>query len=97
MIEQQYPYAYQFFSGYFHQDWSLEFEGPDDVIVDFVDGEAEEQVILVCSDIDKILKSGEIANNSLSAEALGCFYEHDADDLTLTDWLRHVKKLLTKA
>jgi hypothetical protein len=92
----QFPHLTQFFSSYFHQDWPLEADTPNDVANNYRSSEPPASVEAVSSEISKLLEMP-IAEPDLETfvfEELGCYYDPSTDNLTIREWLESVKQSL---
>lgn len=91
MINERYPTLYQFFSGYFHQDWIDEFESPEIALDTYLNSEKQETKELARIELDTIIKSN-LEEEELSnlLEDLGCFYDPRVDEVLTINWLRSI-------
>jgi cobalamin biosynthesis Mg chelatase CobN len=83
---------------YFHQDYDLEFSGPDAVIAAFVEGEQQGAVRELVSEIDTMLasRSSESQIADLWVKALGAAYDPTVDGQSYRGWFTHVRDLLSR-
>lgn len=85
-----------FLGGYFHEDWLLESDGPDDAIARFLAGEPgaalRERIV---AQIDEYLATKAAADIEESLlKDLGCYYLPSADGMSAGAWLEHVANRL---
>jgi hypothetical protein len=95
MNESRYSNAYQFFAGYFHQDFSREFSQPEDAVEKFIAENPKTMRALALKDLRDILAQydGE-ALDGLILE-LGCYYSPMKHRRVPTaQWLSGVAEML---
>ena len=83
---------YQFFAGYFHEDWTVDSENPDEVLNELVaEGRTRSELEELAGLIDDYLdtRSDVSLEHALFTE-LGCYYTPSADGLSARAWLKHV-------
>ena len=93
----QFPHLTQFFSSYFHQDWSLEADIPSDVVNNYRSSEPPATVEAASQELSKLLEMP-IAPADLEAfilDELGCYYDPKSENQTVREWLESVQKSLT--
>ncbi|MBD1828742.1 contact-dependent growth inhibition system immunity protein [Microcoleus vaginatus GB1-A2] len=93
----QFPHLTQFFSSYFHQDWPLEADTPSDVVNSYRSSEPPASVEAASQELSKLLEMP-IAPADLEAfilDELGCYYDPQAENQTVREWLESVQKSLT--
>lgn len=84
---------YQFFAGYFHEDWSVEADSPDQVLSAFVRQrgggcDLEELSRSIVAFVREYPKDDEI-DEALFKE-LGCYYSPRAEGILTRSWLLSV-------
>ncbi|NJK67653.1 MAG: hypothetical protein HC789_00525 [Microcoleus sp. CSU_2_2] len=92
----QFPHLTQFFSSYFHQDWPLEASTPREVVANYRNSESRESIEGALAELKKLLEMP-IAEPDLETfmlEELGCYYNPEADNQTVKEWLHSVQQLL---
>ena len=92
----QFPHLTQFFSSYFHQDWTLEANSPSEVVENYRNSESPESIEGALSELNKLLEMP-IAEPDLETfilEELGCYYNPEADNQTVKEWLHLVQESL---
>lgn len=92
----QFPHLTQFFSSYFHQDWTLEVNSPSEVVKNYRNSESPESIEGALAELNKLLEMP-IAEPDLETfilEELGCYYNPEADDQTVKEWLHLVQESL---
>jgi hypothetical protein len=98
ITESQREILRQFFAGFFHQDWRVEADTPDQVISNYADqpsdrstpaGLSEAIVAFIADHPDE----GDLAD-ALFRE-LGCYYAPKAIQQPTKQWLSHVAEKLT--
>lgn len=85
-----------FLGGYFHEDWRLESDSPDDAIARFLAGEPgaglRERIV---AQIDEYLATKAAAGIEEGLfKDLGCYYLPSADGMSAGAWLEHVANRL---
>jgi len=92
----QFPHLTQFFSSYFHQDWPLEADTPNDVVNNYRSSEPPASVESASQELSKLLEMP-IAPADLEAfilDELGCYYDPQSENQTVREWLESVQKSL---
>jgi CdiI immunity protein len=92
----QFPHLTQFFSSYFHQDWPLEASTPREVVANYRNSESPESIEGALAELKNLLEMP-IAEPELETfilEELGCYYNPEADNQTVKEWLHSVQQLL---
>jgi phenylalanyl-tRNA synthetase beta subunit len=92
----QFPHLTQFFSSYFHQDWTLEANSPSEVVENYRNSESPESIEGALAELNKLLEMP-IAEPDLETfilEELGCYYSPEADNQTVKEWLHLVQESL---
>lgn len=84
---------YQFFGGYYHQDWEMDHGRSDEVLQRFVTDSSEGMRHELVAELDALLDSCE-TDDALSAivfHDLGCFYDPSQEGITMRTWLRSLR------
>jgi phenylalanyl-tRNA synthetase beta subunit len=92
----QFPHLTQFFSSYFHQDWPLEANSPNEVVENYRNSESPESIEGALAELNKLLEMP-IAQPDLETfilEELGCYYNPEASNQTVKQWLHSVQQSL---
>jgi hypothetical protein len=91
--DSEFPALFQFFGGYFNQDWRTEYETPVDAINAYVADAPPEAVSEAATEIDRVLslELDEAALARLLREGFDCNYVPELDDGLVSDWLLHVR------
>ncbi|HAT14602.1 MAG TPA: hypothetical protein DCS91_14470 [Microcoleaceae bacterium UBA11344] len=95
-MNNQFPNLTQFFSSYFHQDWPLEASSANEVVENYRHSESPESIEAALAELNKLLEMS-IAPADLETfilEELGCYYNPEADNQTVTEWLHSVQHSL---
>lgn len=96
-MNNQFPNLTQFFSSYFHQDWPLEADTSSEVVENYCNSESPESIETVLAELNKLLEMP-IAPADLATfilDELGCYYNPEAENQTVTEWLESVQKSLS--
>ncbi len=96
-MNNQFPNLTQFFSSYFHQDWTEEANSPSEVVENYLNSEPPESIASALAELNKVLEIP-IAPADLETfilDELGCYYNPEADNQTVREWLELVQKSLT--
>lgn len=96
-MNNQFPNLTQFFSSYFHQDWTEEANSPGEVVENYRNSEPPESIESALAELNKLLEIP-IAPADLETfilDELGCYYNPEADNQTVREWLELVQKSLT--
>ena len=93
------PQLFEFFAAYFHEDWTLDDQGPDDVIARFKSDSSPAVVAECRAEIVNLLSLNldETALAAVLFRELGCYYRPVADSLSGSSWLLHVRERLDRA
>lgn len=86
----------QFLSGYFHEDWGLDADGPAEVVADFLRRVGPSESFKIADEIDDVLK-GQPSEDTMSQdlfERFGCYYDPRPDWGSSASWLRAVARQL---
>jgi len=98
-MNNQFPDLTQFFSSYFHQDWPLEASSASEVVENYRNSESSESVEAALVELNKLLEMpiapADLATFTL--DELGCYYNPEADNQTVREWLESVQKSLSNA
>jgi phenylalanyl-tRNA synthetase beta subunit len=98
-MNDQFPNLTQFFSSYFHQDWPLEASSASEVVKNYRNSESPESVEATLAELNKLLEMP-IAPANLETfilDELGCYYNPEAENQTVTEWLHSVQQSLSNA
>jgi hypothetical protein len=89
---ESFPSLWQFFGGYFHQDWMHDAPEPDDVIRLFASESSKETLASVRSELNKLLNQ-QRSDAELQAvlKELGCYVHYPALGVTAREWLSGVR------
>lgn len=83
---------------YFHEDFLLEYQNPDEALDDFVNCESSEEIDKVVVDLERILsvhpENREVRELLITAH---CAYDPRADGITETGWLQHIHAKLKES
>ena len=93
---ERFPDLFQFFAGYFNQDWDLDAPDDDGVIEGFLREEPREFVDAVRREIRAFigLRLPEDVLQQAVWRDLGCSYDPAADGVSMTQWIRSVSERL---
>ncbi len=97
----QYPYLFQFFGGYFHQDWMLDSPTWQDVVRQYAKEAAPDDLHRALAEIEDLLHTtpdDQVLEQRLLHE-LGCEYDPrpDLGGPTYREWLAAVAGMLHRA
>ncbi|NJL27534.1 MAG: hypothetical protein HC897_06365 [Thermoanaerobaculia bacterium] len=87
----------QFFGAYFHQDWCLDANEPDQIVQQYLsEGRSLKELTRLALLIEKYaeLMDDDSALERALFSDLWCYYMPSADGLAAHAWLRHVASLL---
>jgi hypothetical protein len=91
MSRDDFPVLEQFLGGYFHQDFLLDYAAADDAIQAFVVGEAEATVRAAREELERLTcLVARLDDPGKLLLQLGCYYNPEAEGLSVRDWLQHV-------
>jgi hypothetical protein len=96
MIKDKFPNLYQFFGGYFHEDWDLEAKDAEAVIHNYLNDEKPRIVKQVIDEISQLLEMN-LDRSQLSdilADDLRCSYDPTFYGISDIEWLRWVQATL---
>ncbi len=87
-----YPALENFLSAYFHQDWRVEHDTADAVVLYFLDSEADAEIADVRADLAQ-LEARELDETALGEQLrkLGCEYDPTLDGSSWRDWLKGLR------
>jgi CdiI immunity protein len=96
--DREFPALYQFFGGYFHEDWREDHDTPDVAVRAFLAEAPPEAVDAARAELDRLLASGfdDAALTRLLAGGFASDYVPATDGVTTSDWLSHVGDLLDR-
>lgn len=90
-----YPHLYEFFAGYFHQDWLEDSAIAADVVKAYKCEASLEEVSRTVKELHGLLAETPAEGNLISVvSGLGSYYNPQADGLSYRDWLLQVCALL---
>lgn len=92
MNELRYPELFQFFAGYFHEDWPVDAATADDVVETFMGTHARDECLKLAQLIDAFAATtpdDQALEHALFTD-LGCYYVPAADGRSVRDWLQHL-------
>ncbi|MBX9582738.1 MAG: hypothetical protein K2X87_20730 [Gemmataceae bacterium] len=96
MITQTYPTLSQFLGAYLHQDWPEEFSTPEAAIEAFRRREPADSVRAIRAELEQVIHEAQQSSDpSRLLYDLGCYYDPRADGRSVSDWLAHVRKVLS--
>jgi RNase adaptor protein for sRNA GlmZ degradation len=91
MNEVKYKNAFQFLAGYFHEDFSIEFNNPEMAVKKFIgenDAAARSEVI---RELQDVLSNYEGENLEKVILGLGCYYSPKKHrNISMEEWLKEV-------
>lgn len=86
----------QFFGGYFHQDFLLDYASPQDAVLAFKSEASGEVIREVCGELEQLM---EAQRNSDGIKdlllSLGSYYEPSSAGLSDIEWLAHIQRTLS--
>ncbi len=91
MRKEKYENLFQFLASYFHQDFSVEFEEPEDAVQQFIDDTNTETRKAVVYELHKLL--AETGDNEMEDAAfeLGCYFSPQRHrGISMRAWLEQV-------
>jgi hypothetical protein len=89
-----------FFSGYFHEDWVLEAEVPDQIISSYLAcGRSSKDLRELAGQMLRFADaySDDVALEQALFSELGCYYLPSVDKISAREWLQHVASILLEA
>jgi len=91
----EFPAVYQFLSGYFNQDYSLDFGSPDEVVNSFLTDEPREVIDALSKELDRFipLVHGSNDPDALLAE-FDCYYTPLPHGQSVGGWLEKIQAQL---
>jgi hypothetical protein len=91
-LEAMFPNLFQFFAGYFHEDWKLDYQNPDQVVKDFIRNTSKGCLKLLQRELVE-LKARFQTEESLkrAIQGLGSHYEVTVDGYTFSNWITHLE------
>lgn len=86
-----------FFSAYFHQDWTVEHDTPEAVVDYYLDSEPVGEVARVREDLDRLLAQ-DLEEDELAQKVqdFGSYYDPSADGASYRDWLSGLSERLAR-
>lgn len=90
-----FPTLQNFFSAYFHQDWSVEHDSADAVVDAWREGESDEYIARARDELDRLL-ARDLDDEALGAavRTLGSEYDPTREGGGWRDWLTSVQRRL---
>ncbi len=90
-VRESFPNLWQFFGGYFHQDWTHDSSDPDVIIRTFIDDSSSHVLVSVHTELNSLLNQ-DLSDADLreSLTKLGCYVHYPAIGMTAREWLTHV-------
>lgn len=90
-----FPYLYQFFGCYFHQDWAMEYANADEAIQVFIQETSKTDLQHTVHELKKILEQNlDDDNLTKITSSLGLCYRTEFEGLDKNQWLVKVKSAL---
>jgi hypothetical protein len=91
--DSEFPALFQFFGGYFHQDWHADYEVPADAIRAYLLEAPPPAVSEAAAEIDRVLalQLDDVALARLLREGFDCNYVPELEGRTLRDWLVQIR------
>ena len=100
MTNEDFSELKDFFSAYFHQDWVLEAEDPDQVVSSYLaDGWSAKELNELASQMLRFAESSsdDAALEQVLFSVLGCYYTPSVDKVSAGVWLEHIASELRAA
>ncbi|MFJ5257175.1 contact-dependent growth inhibition system immunity protein [Pseudomonas sp. NPDC088414] len=90
------PELHDFFGAYFHQDWLIEYDTPDEIIADFLQTSDPEIILSVCKELQFLLSQNkdELALRDYLLRKLSCYYCYWNEWASGQEWLNYVLAVL---
>lgn len=94
---ESFPKLWQFFGGYFHEDWMHDASDPDGIIKLFVNDSSNDELASVRAELNKLLERG-LCDTDLDEllTELGCRVYYQALGMSARNWLIHVRGRLSE-
>jgi hypothetical protein len=89
-----------FCSSYFHEDWALDAETPGDVVAQFLaDSPTATELRTIADQIRQFIDmhGDDVRLETALFEALGCYYQPSADDVSARAWLEAIRVTMLSA
>jgi hypothetical protein len=92
----EFPETQDFFGSYFHQDWTVEHDTPDQVIADFLQTSDAETLLSINKELRALLKQNkeELVLREYLLKELSCYYCYWNEWESGRAWLMHVQATL---
>jgi hypothetical protein len=97
-MREKYPHLFQFFGGYFHEDWPLESPLWQDAVALFVKESKPETVLAVYDEVTAL--RSETVDDKVLGRALfdlGSCYTPLPDGMSNSEWLQEIQKQLAQS
>lgn len=96
-VTEPWPNAYQLLAGYLHQDWTWDYQSPEDAVAHFAASATRDSIRAAQAELADVLQS--LSDPDLDAwfDHTGCMYYPPADQLTTREWLERVNTQLQHA
>jgi hypothetical protein len=97
-MNSEFPELHDFFGAYFHQDWTAEYENPEQVLDAFLHESDSESLLLALQELNQLLdrNKGELALREYLMKELSCYYSYWNSWESAESWLRHIALRLVK-
>ena len=95
-MNNKFPELFQFFAGYFHQDWHFDYEAEEDVVKSFVAESSSETISRVKDELQIVLRDlqNEEQLQAFLFEEIGCSYYYPYAWPSGRAWLEHIIGML---
>ncbi len=95
---ENFPYLSHFFSCYFHEDWTDEYENEEKAIEGYVDDDGTDEASHVLYELDQFMSLNlpDTEIRKLMRKEFGCSYYVDPAHGSMADWLHWVRDTLAK-
>lgn len=83
----------QLLGGYFHQDWSDEFDSDVTALQAIIDSETKDQIRAVIEEIERLLADArsEIELRDILINEVGCHFHPESQGISYEQWLKKVR------
>lgn len=98
MTANKFPYLFQFFGAYFHQDWDLEAQEDEGIIRNYLQESSLTAVKQTITEITQLLAMNfsEKRLKKFLIHELGCFYNPTSKGISYQDWLLWIENFIKK-